>query len=68
MTAAVRFVSLAVCFVAFAGCDVVEIAAQSQRARGMFERTLRSLVAEYAEESEIDEEIADLRAVLAKAQ
>ena len=40
MTAALRFVSLAVCFVAFAGCDVVEIAAQSQRARGQFERTL----------------------------
>ncbi|CAN5553496.1 hypothetical protein BH09PLA1_BH09PLA1_18250 [soil metagenome] len=34
----------------------------------MFERILRSLVAEYAEESEIDEEINDLRNVLAKAQ
>lgn len=40
MTAAVRFVSLAIYFVVFAGCDVVEIAAQTQRARGMFERTL----------------------------
>src|SRR5689334_19507747 len=40
MTAGLRFISLAICFVAFAGCDVVEIAAQSQRARGQFERTL----------------------------
>ncbi len=40
MTAAVRFVSLAVCFVAFAGCDIVQLVAQSERARGSFERTL----------------------------
>ena len=40
MTAAVRFVSLAVCFVALAGCDIVEVVAQSERARGSFERTL----------------------------
>lgn len=37
-------------------------------AKRMFERILRSLVAEYAEESEIDEEINDLRSVLARAQ
>ncbi len=40
MTAAVRFVSLAVCFVAFAGCDIAHLVAQSERARGSFERTL----------------------------
>jgi hypothetical protein len=40
MTAAARLASLAVCVVALAGCDVVEIAAQSVRARGTFERTL----------------------------
>ena len=40
MTAAVRFVSLAVCFVVVAGCDIVEVVAQSERARGSFERTL----------------------------
>ena len=40
MTAVVRFVSLAVCFVAFAGCDVAHLVAQSERARGSFERTL----------------------------
>jgi hypothetical protein len=40
MMAAWRFVSLAVCFVALTGCDVVRIAAQSTQARGMFERTL----------------------------
>jgi len=40
MTAAVRFVSLAVCFVALAGCDIAKVIAQSERARGSFERTL----------------------------
>ena len=40
MTAAVRFVSLAVCFVALAGCDIAHLVAQSERARGSFERTL----------------------------
>ena len=40
MTAAWRLAPLAVCFVALTGCDIVEIAAQSERARGMFERTL----------------------------
>ena len=40
MTAAWRLASLAVCFVALTGCDVVRIAAQSTQARGMFERTL----------------------------
>jgi hypothetical protein len=40
MTALVRFVSLAVCFVAFAGCDIAHLVAQSERARGSFERTL----------------------------
>lgn len=43
MTAAWQFASLAVCFVALSGCDVVHMAAQSaqsERARGMFERTL----------------------------
>ena len=40
MTAAVRFVSLAVCFVAFAGCGRRHLVAQSEQARGSFERTL----------------------------
>jgi DUF4097 and DUF4098 domain-containing protein YvlB len=43
MTAAWRLVSVAICFVALTGCDVVRIAAQaaqSERARGTFERTL----------------------------
>jgi Putative adhesin len=40
MTAVLRLASLAVCFVALTGCDVVHIAAQSQQARGAFERTL----------------------------
>ena len=40
MIAARRLVSLAVCVVAVAGCDVIEIAAQSERAQGTFERTL----------------------------
>ena len=43
MTAAWRLISLAVCVVGLTGCDVVRIAAQaaqSERARGMFERTL----------------------------
>ena len=40
MTATWRFPTLAVCFVALTGCDVVQIAAQSAQARGMFERTL----------------------------
>lgn len=40
MTSAFRFASLAVCVVALAGCDIVHIAAQSQRAQGSFERTL----------------------------
>ena len=40
MMTAWRFASLAVCFVALAGCDVVQVVAQSERARGMFERTL----------------------------
>ena len=41
MTAVCRLASLAVCFVALTGCDVVRIAAQqSERARGTFERTL----------------------------
>jgi putative adhesin len=31
---------LALCFVGLSACDVVEMAAQSERARGMFERTL----------------------------
>jgi Putative adhesin len=35
-----RLASLAVCFVALTGCDVIEIAAQSERAQGTFERTL----------------------------
>ncbi|MBC8105708.1 MAG: sigma-70 family RNA polymerase sigma factor [Anaerolineae bacterium] len=37
-------------------------------AKRMFERTLRSVVAEYADESAIDEEINDLRIVLSRAQ
>ncbi|MEO5741504.1 MAG: DUF4097 family beta strand repeat-containing protein [Vicinamibacterales bacterium] len=40
MTVPWRLASLAVCFVALTGCDVVRIAAQSTQARGMFERTL----------------------------
>ena len=43
MTASVRSASFGVlplCLVALTACDVVEIAAQSERARGMFERTL----------------------------
>src|SRR5688572_5449698 len=43
MTAPSRFASLALlplCFVALTACDVIEIAAQSERARGTFERTL----------------------------
>ena len=43
MTAARQFASLAVCSVALSGCDVVHMAAhsaQSERARGAFERTL----------------------------
>lgn len=40
MTSAFRFASLAVCVLALAGCDIVHIAAQSQRAQGSFERTL----------------------------
>ena len=40
MMTAWRFTSLAVCFVALAGCDVIQVAAQSARAQGMFERTL----------------------------
>jgi len=40
MKSAWRFASLVVCFVALTGCDVVQIAAQSTQARGMFERTL----------------------------
>jgi DUF4097 and DUF4098 domain-containing protein YvlB len=43
MTAVWRLVSLALCFITLSGCDVVQIAAQSaqsERARGMFERTL----------------------------
>ena len=40
MKALARFVSLAVCFVAFAGCDIAHLVAQSERARGSFERTL----------------------------
>jgi hypothetical protein len=40
MESALRFTSLAVCFVALTGCDVAQIAAQSAQARGMFERTL----------------------------
>ena len=40
MTAVTRLASLVVCFVALTGCDVIEIAAQSDRAQGTFERTL----------------------------
>ena len=40
MTAVRQLAFLALCFVALSACDVVEIAAQSERARGMFERTL----------------------------
>jgi DUF4097 and DUF4098 domain-containing protein YvlB len=40
MTAIWRLAPLALCFVALTGCDVIHVAAQSQRARGMFERTL----------------------------
>jgi Putative adhesin len=40
MTAVCRLASLVVCFVALTGCDVIEIAAQSDRAQGTFERTL----------------------------
>ena len=40
MTALLRSVPLALCFVALTGCDVIHVAAQSQRARGTFERTL----------------------------
>lgn len=40
MMAGRRLVSLALCGVVLAGCDVVEIAAQSERAQGTFERTL----------------------------
>lgn len=40
MTAAWRFSSVVVCAMGLAGCDVVSIAAQSDRARGTFERTL----------------------------
>jgi hypothetical protein len=40
MTALLRLAPLALCFIALAGCDVMHVAAQSQRARGMFERTL----------------------------
>ena len=40
MTAAARLASLAVCVISLTGCDVVEIAAQSERARGSFDRTL----------------------------
>ncbi len=40
MTSVWRSASLMVCFVALTACDVVHIAAQSQQARGMFERTL----------------------------
>jgi len=40
MTAGWRLSSVVVCVLALAGCDVVSIAAQSDRARGTFERTL----------------------------
>src|SRR5688500_6081451 len=40
MTALLRLAPLALCFVALTGCDVIHVAAQSQRARGTFERTL----------------------------
>jgi DUF4097 and DUF4098 domain-containing protein YvlB len=35
-----QLASLAVCFVALSGCDIVHIAAQSSQARGEFQRTL----------------------------
>jgi hypothetical protein len=40
MTAVWRFASLTASIIAVAGCDVAHIAAQSERARGTFERTL----------------------------
>ena len=40
MAAVRQFAFLALCFVALSACDVIEIAAQSERARGTFERTL----------------------------
>ena len=40
MTALLRLAPSALCFVALTGCDVIHVAAQSERARGMFERTL----------------------------
>ena len=40
MKAICQLASLAVCFVALSGCDIVHIAAQSVQARGGFERTL----------------------------
>ncbi len=40
MTAAWRLSSVAVCAIALSGCDVVSIAAQADRARGTFERSL----------------------------
>ena len=40
MSALSRFASVSLAVVALAGCDVVHIAAQSQRASGTFERTL----------------------------
>jgi DUF4097 and DUF4098 domain-containing protein YvlB len=40
MKAICHLASLAVCFVALSGCDIVHIAAQSAQARGQFERTL----------------------------
>ena len=40
MTAVWRFGALATSVIALAGCDVAHIAAQSERARGAFERTL----------------------------
>lgn len=40
MTAVRQLAFLAFCFLALSACDVVEIAAQSERARGTFERTL----------------------------
>ena len=40
MKAGLRFASISLCFVALTACDVIEIAAQSERGRGTFERTL----------------------------
>ena len=40
MKAVLRFAFFSLCFVALTACDVIEIAAQSERARGTFERTL----------------------------